>query len=107
MWIPDAERLKISAAEVEGGEGHLSCVKNVLINHERALYHERLTCHDAMIAAHEEKQESTLQSSLEWARTRNAASSWSLGEVEHSPTQPSEMVMVESASGNALLSDEE
>ena len=27
MWIPDAERLKMSAAEVEGGEGHLSCVR--------------------------------------------------------------------------------
>ena len=62
MWIPDAERLKISAAEVEGGEGHLSCVKNALMNHEKALYRERLTCYDAMHAAHEEKQESKLQS---------------------------------------------
>ena len=79
-------------------------MKNALMNHERALYHERLTCYDAMLAAHEEKQESKLQSSLEWAR--NAASSWSLGDVEHSLTQSSEMVMVESASGNALLSDE-
>ena len=41
------------------------------------------------------------------ARARNAASSWSSGEVEHSPTQSSEMVMVESASGDTLLSDEE
>ena len=55
MWIPDAERLRMSAAEVEGGEGHLSCVKNALMNHERALYHERLACYDAMLAAHEEK----------------------------------------------------
>ena len=65
MWISDAERLRMSGAEVEGGEGHLSCVKNALMNHERALYHECLTCYDAMLAAHEEKQESKIQSSLE------------------------------------------
>ena len=65
MWIPDAERLKMSAAEVEGVEGHLSCVRNALWNHEKALYCERLTCYDAMLAAHEEEQESKLQSSLE------------------------------------------
>ena len=52
MWIPDAERLKMSAAEVEGGEGHLFCVKNALINHEKALYRERLTCYVAMRHPH-------------------------------------------------------
>ena len=104
MWIPDAERLKMSAAEVGGGEGHLSCVKNA---HEKGLCRERLACYDAMLAAHEEKEESKLQSSLEWAWGRNAATSWSSVQVEYSPTEPSEMVMVESASGDTLLSDEE
>ena len=56
MWNPEAQRLKMSAAEVEGGEGHLTCAKNALFNHEKALYRERLRCYDAMIAAHEEKQ---------------------------------------------------
>ena len=94
---------RIKRSEVEGGEGHLSCVKNALMNHERALYNERLTCHDAMLAAHEEKQESKLQCSLEWARARmrrprSLRVRWSTGP---------HMVMVESASGNALLLDEE
>ena len=102
MWFPNAERLKMSAAEVEGGEGHLSCVKNTLMNHEKALYCERLTYYDAMHAAHEEKQESKLQSSLEWARARHAASSRSSVQVAYSPSEPSEMVMVESASGDSL-----
>ena len=69
-------------------------MKNALMNHERALYRERLTCYDAMLAAHEVEQESKLQSSLEWARARNVAFPWSSSEVEPSPTQPSEMVMV-------------
>ena len=107
MWIPDAERLKMSATEVEGGEGHLSCVRNALWNHEKVLYCERLTRYDAMLAAHEEEQESKLQSSLEWARARHAASSRSSVQVADSPSKPSEMVMVESASGDTLLSDEE
>ena len=38
----------MSAAEVEGGEGHLTCARNALLNHERALYRERLMCYDAM-----------------------------------------------------------
>ena len=29
MWIAEVERLKLSAAGVEGGEGHLACVKNM------------------------------------------------------------------------------
>ena len=107
MWILDAERLKMSAAEVEGGDGHLFCVRNALWNREKALYCERLTCYDAMLAAHEEEQESKLESSLEWARARHAASSRSSVQVAYSPTEPSEMVMVESASGDTLLSDEE
>ena len=102
MWIPDEERLKMSAAEVEGGEGHLSCVRNAHWNHEKALYCERLTRYDAMLAAHEEEQESKLESSLEWARARHA-----LVQVAYSPSEPSKMVMVESASGDTLLSDEE
>ena len=107
IWIPDTERLKMSAAEVEGGEGHLACLKTALVNHEKALYRERIKCYDEMFAAHEERQQSKIQSSLEWALVRGAESSRSSSEVEDSPTQPSEMVMVESASGNSLLSDEE
>ena len=64
-------------------------------------------CYDEMFAAHEERQQSKIQSSLEWALVRGAESSRSSSELEHSPTQPSQVVMVECASGNALLSDEE
>ena len=67
----------MSAAEVEGGEGHLTCVKNALLNHEKALYRERLMCYNAMLAAHEEKQQCQSRRSLEWATPRNAESSWS------------------------------
>ena len=45
MWIPDAERLKMSTAEVGGGDRNFSCVKNALMNHEKALYRKRLTCY--------------------------------------------------------------
>ena len=44
MCIPEAERLKMSAADVKGGEGHLTWVKKALFNHEKALYLERLVC---------------------------------------------------------------
>ena len=97
----------MSAAEVEGGEGHLSCVRNALWNHENALYCERLTRYDAMLAAHEEEQKSKIESSLEWARARHAVSSRSSVQVAYRPSEHSEMVMVESASGDSLLSDEE
>ena len=93
----------MSAAEVEGGEGHIACVKNALYKHEKALYPERHMCYDTMLAAHAEKQQCQSRSLLEWATGRNAVSSWSSSEVKYSPTQPS-VVMVESVNtGNACF----
>ena len=53
------------------------------------------------------RRSSKIRSSLEWALVRGADSSWSSSEVEHSPTQHSEVVMVEFISDSALFSDEE
>ena len=74
----------MSAAEVEGGEGHLVCVKDALFKHENALYRERVMCYDAMRAAHEEKQQCQSRSLLEWAFGRNAESSWYSSTAPHS-----------------------
>ena len=61
-------------------------------------------CYDAMIAAHDEKQECKLRSSLEWARARSATSS---SEVEYSTTQPHEVMTKETINGTELFLDEE
>ena len=89
MWIPDAERLKMSASEFERGEGHRACVKDALFRHKMALYRERIMGYDTVGAAYEEKQQCQSRSSLEWVIGKNTESSWSSSEVEYSPTQPS------------------